>query len=135
MSLGYGGFADLQQSDDTMVIYLYCCYNVDNDEYKHFQQLEDGELYIDRDAFVEPEIHEKIRKTASGRKRTITKRVPIDFDLIELLESGKITVSNAGGTWQTTNDGIDIIAVKLLRKIFNEYQKTGDIPKRVGFYC
>ena len=97
MSLGYGGFADLQQSDDTMVIYLYCCYNVDNDEYKHFQQLEDGELYIDRDAFVEPEIHEKIRKTASGRKRNITKRVPIDFDLIELLDQAKLQYQTQAG--------------------------------------
>lgn len=135
MSLGYGGYADIQQSDDTMVIYLYCCYNVDNDDYKHFQQLEDGELYIDRDAFVEPEIHEKIQKTASGRKRIINKRVPREIPLENLIDRGKINVLNASGTWQTTYGGIDIIAIKLLIKIFDEYQKTGDIPKRVAFYC
>ena len=68
MGIGYGGYADLQQYDDTMVVYMYCCYNVNNDDYKRFMEIEDGELYIERVAFVEPEIHEKIKKTSSGRK-------------------------------------------------------------------
>lgn len=28
MSLGYGGYVDLVQADDTLVIYAYCCYNI-----------------------------------------------------------------------------------------------------------
>lgn len=61
MSMGYSGYADLVQVDDAMAIYSYCCYNLNNDDYICFANRKDGELYIDRDAFVEPEIHKKQR--------------------------------------------------------------------------
>ena len=55
MSMGYCGYADIQAFDDTLVIYSYCCYNLNIDGYERFRGLDDGELYIERDAFVEPE--------------------------------------------------------------------------------
>lgn len=134
MSMGYGGYADLQQSDDTLVVYLYCCYNVNNDNYKHFMKFKDGELYIERDAFVEPEIHEKIKKTAFGRKKLVVKRVKRDVPIGELFEAGKIKVKNASGTWKTTESGIDIMALKILYKMFDEYQKTGEIPEHISWF-
>lgn len=134
MSMGYGGYADLQQYDDTLVVYLYCCYNVNNDDYKHFMKIEDGELYVDRDAFVEPEIHEKIKKTASGRKKPIVKRIKKDVPFNELFEAGKIKVKNASGTWRTTESGIDIMALKILFKMFDEYQETGELPEHIGWF-
>ena len=52
MSLGYCGYADLQAADDTLVIYSYCCYNINITGWERFKDIADGELYIDRDAFV-----------------------------------------------------------------------------------
>lgn len=134
MSMGYGGYANLQQYDDTLVVYLYCCYNINNDDYKHFMKIEDGEMYIERDAFVEPEIHEKVRKMASGRKKLIAKRIKKNVPFNELFETGKIKVKNASGTWRTTESGIDIMALKILFKMFNEYQETGELPEHVGWF-
>ena len=135
MSMGYSGYADLQQFDETLVIYLYCCYNANDADYKRFKEIEDGELYIDRNAFVEPDIHEKIRKTASGKKKTAVRRIKNKVDFDELFESGKIKVKNASGTWSKTEFGIDIMAVNLLRTIFDEYQQTGELPKRAVWFC
>lgn len=134
MSMGYGGYADLRQYDDTMVVYLYCCYNINNDDYKRFMEIEDGELHIERDAFVEPEINEKIKKTASGRKKPVVKRIKRDVPFDELFESGKIKVKNASGTWRTTESGIDIMALKILFKMFDKYQETGKIPEHISWF-
>lgn len=134
MSMGHCGYADLQLCDRTMVIYMYCCYNLNNDNYKRFQSIEDGELYIERDAFVEPEIHEKMKKTPSGRKKLVTKRIKKDVPLGELFEAGKIKVKNASGTWKTVKSGIDFMAFRLLFKLFNEYQETGKLPEHISWY-
>lgn len=135
MSIGYGGYAHLVQADDTLVIYTYCCYNVNLPDYKHFMEMEDGELYIDRDAFVEPEIHEKTVRTASGRKKTVIKRVKRDVPFDELFENRKIKGKNASGTWKTAESGEDIMARKILFKLFNEYQEKGSFPETISWYC
>ena len=49
-------------------------FNLNEEKYKNEQQLYDGRIYIKRDCFVEPEIHEKIKRMPSGRKRKIEKR-------------------------------------------------------------
>lgn len=134
MSIGYGGYADLQQADDTMAIYSYCCYNANNADYKHFMEIEDGELYIDRDAFVEPEIHEKIKKMVSGSKNAIVKSIKKTVPFGELFKTGKIIVKNASGTWRTTEFGTDIMSLKILLKIFNKYQETGSLPEHVNWF-
>ena len=99
----------------------------------HFKEIEDGELYIDRDAFMEPEIHERIKKTVSGKK-LVVKRIKREASIGKLMEAGKIKVKNASGTWHTTEDGTDIMAVKILLKIFGEYQETGKLPEHVGWF-
>ena len=135
MSMGYCGYADIQALDDTLVIYSYCCYNLNIDGYERFRGLDDGELYIERDAFVEPEIHEKIRKTASGKKVLITKRIRRDVHFEGLFNTGKIKVKNASGTWQTTRSGIDTMALHILYSIFDEYQEIGKLPEHISWFC
>ncbi len=115
MSRGYCGYADLHQSDDTMVMYKYCCYKLDNDSYSRYRNLEDGEIYIEQNAFVE--------------------RVKRDITLGDIFETGKIQIKNASGTWSTTIEGIDIMALRILRKIFNEYQDTGKLPEHIVWFC
>lgn len=134
VSIGYGGYAHLVQADETLVIYTCCCYNVNLPDYKRFMEIEDGELYIDRDAFVEPEIHKKIKKTSSGKKKKITKRILRDVPLGELFETKKIRVKNASGTWKTMESGIDMMACKILFKMFNEYQEAGKLPDKIGWF-
>ena len=52
----------------------------------------------------------------------------------ELFEDGKIKVKNASGTWKTTESGIDIMALKILSKMFDEYQETGKVPEHVSWF-
>lgn len=35
MSRGHGGYADLVDRDESWVLYAYCSYDVNNDDYKH----------------------------------------------------------------------------------------------------
>ena len=134
MSMGYGGYAHLSVADDTQVIYSYCAYNVNQPNWEYSQHAEDGELYIDRDAFVEPEIHEKRVRSASGRKRTVSKRAKRIVPVSDLLSEGKITVKNASGAWNIMEYGIDSMAYRLLGRIFDEYQETGIIPKAISWF-
>ena len=134
MSIGFGGYADLVQADDKLVTYVYCCYNVNNVDYKQYMKMEDGEIYIERVAFVEPEIHERIKKLPSGRKKNIVKRIPRSVPIDELLSAGKIRVKNASGTWRTTVSGTDIMALKILFKLFNEYQVSGQLPEHISWF-
>ena len=132
MSYGYGGYADIVQIEETFVIYKYSCYNFNNNDYKKDMEIKDGEIYIERDAFVEPDIHKKIIKTKSGRKKTIIKRIKREVDFEELFNSGKIKVENASGTWKVTEAGICIMAQTIIFKIFDKYQEEGEIPLKVA---
>lgn len=118
----------VQQNEDAM-IFSYCCYNLNSFNWRD-HQIEDGEIWIDKKALVEPEIHSKIKKTASGKK-LVEKRVPRDYSIEELIEKNRIIIHNASGTWMMTSSGIDGMAVQLARKMMDEYQKTGTIPEHV----
>lgn len=132
MSIGFGGHANLVAYDDHMIIYAYACYDINNKEYRKYMEFFDGEIIILREALVEPEIHRKLKRMKSGRKRIVEKRVRQDVPYESLYASGKITVKNASGTWHTYESGFDFIAHRLIFKIFDEYQNTGEIPESVG---
>ena len=134
MSVGHGGYMNLIEADDTMLIYGYCCYNLNCDGCMEMSKKEDGEIYIDRDALVVPEIHSKIKRMPSGRKKCITKRIPREYSISNLIETKKILVKNASGTWKTTEDGIDIMAIKMLYKLFYEYQIMGDVVEEISIF-
>ena len=137
MSMGYGGLAILVDAGDTMLVYAYKSYNlnIDEKEYRGKMELIDGEIIIDRSALVEPILKEKIKKMSSGRKKLIKKVCIQRVDVVELCETGKIKVKNASGTWLTVEYGMDMVARNLCSKIFVEYQETGKIPERTGYYC
>lgn len=75
MSRGFGGYMDLVANDSTVLMYTYCCYNVNNDDYKKYMGIADGEIVISREALVEPEIHSKLKKMPNGCKRIIEKEL------------------------------------------------------------
>lgn len=133
MSKGICGNAKLVAMDDGAVLYEYCCYNLNLPSWESYRETYDGELCIDRSAFVEPEIHVKQRKTASRKRETVVKRIPRDVDYDELFKEGGIRIKNASGTWRTIN-GRDEMALHLLYKLFREYQDTGEIPQKIGYF-
>lgn len=134
MSRGYGGYAHLIRDDDSMFLYSYCAYNVNLNNWQEMKQTEDGKLWIERNALIEPEMNKHANLTIVGEKQVEVKRVKREYSVGELYDAGKIKIQNASGTWKTLGPDVDIIAVKILHKIFYEYQETGKVPEHVVWF-
>ena len=135
MSKGIGAVAIKVLEDDKTIIYRYGAYNLDRPEYRNRNHVYDGAILIQRDCFAEPEIHEKLKKLPSGRKKLITKRVPVSVEYGRMLQDGEIVVENCSNCWQTTNDVlcVDVMALHLLFYIFLRYQEEGSIPEKITY--
>ena len=133
--MGYEGYLVSDTQDNKQVTYKYACGNVNKglNVYRAEIANPDGIIIIDKSCFVEPEIHQKLKRTPSGRKRLIEKRIPVPVDYGAYIEDGRVTVQNASACWRTIR-GIDFMALRLLDKLFDEYQKQGDLPDRVSMY-
>lgn len=138
MSIGYCGRMELFTEDNDTAIYRYCGENW-NDESETRGNIEilDGEIIIYKKCLVEPEIHTKIKKTASHRKVLITKRVDQPFDLGEALRNRDIEIlkpctSEYSHGLHLGNDRM-YFAIKLLYKLFTEYQEKGSLPEKCSF--
>lgn len=132
MSIGFKACADLFISDGSGFLYLYACCNLNLLEIRDTAwNTVDGEIWISRDSLPEPEVHEKIRRLPSGRKKLIVKRIPRWPLVTELIAEGKITVRNASGTWQT-RDSVDMMAIRLINSILMDYQVKGTMPEHVS---
>lgn len=119
--------------DASSVLYEYFAYNLNKPGYKNAECRYDGVITIRKACLVEPEIHERIRRMPGGRKRLTVKRIPKAVSLSELLLTGGIEIENSGRMWHAVYGGVDLTAVYLCRCIFEEYQKTGNIPESCGF--
>lgn len=134
MSIGVGGFANLELQDEQAMIYSYGGFNLNVPELRNPDHIADGIITIRRDALVEPEIHEKIRRRPSGRKVLERKIIPVDPDYGPILRSGGITVENSRYSWNFWYNNVDSTAITILDYIFHEYQMSGKIMERVFFY-
>ena len=135
MSMGYGAHLVKIMEDENTVLFHYSCGNV-NEGLEHYNVMidtHDGEIVIDKTCFHEPEIHIKVKKGPSGRKRTVEKRIHVDVPYGEYIENGLIQIKNASGCWKTNND-VDIMALKLLFKLFDMYQDDGNIPNTISWF-
>ena len=139
MSMGYGGYARLISEDSASVLYEYGAFNWNIPRCKNSDNVCDGSITIDKDCFIEPEIHQKIKKMPSGRKRLIIKRIPRDVDIAPKLKARKIAIENCSHCWHLgtgpNDEKIDMMAFRLLYKIFQEYQESGEVPKKVSIFC
>lgn len=135
MSMGYEGYLVLDMQYDKQVVYKYACGNVNKglDIYRADIANPDGIIVIDKSCFVEPEIHQKLKRTPSGRKRLIEKRIRVPVDYEAYIQDGRVTVQNASACWRTI-EGIDFMALRLLHNLFKEYQEQGGLPERVSIY-
>lgn len=135
MSLGIGAYARKILEDDNTVIYEYGNYNFNLPGYRNEEHTYDGTITISKECFVEPEIHEKLKKLPSGRRKIITKKIPVPVDYEKLIKEGFIVVDNCSYCWElTANESkTDVMVLHLLYKIFHGYQMEGRIPNNVSF--
>lgn len=131
MSVGVGGFCSKYLEDDNEIVYTYSSYNLNIPDYRNMERTEDGVIAINKFSLVEPEIHEKIKKTSKGKKLFV-KRIPHDIQLSVLLNNGKVKIENCTNTWELL-DGYDKIALSLCRKLFIDYQLYGKLPDKLSY--
>lgn len=101
MSLGYGGTCKKELEDENMVIYSYSSYNLNEEQFRNPGRIYDGTIAINKSCLIEPEIHEKIKRMPSGRKKLIVKRIPKNIDISEMIEQGQLQIENSNNTWKT----------------------------------
>lgn len=135
MSRGIGAVAKRIAEDEKSVVYEYGGYNLNNPLFRNEQKVYDGVISIKKECFVEPEIHEKIKRMPSGKKKQVIKRVPVSVDYGMYLENGMIEVENCSNCWHTIpeENGVDIMILHLLFKLFLKYQETGKIPESLTY--
>ncbi len=135
MSIGIGAYANLFLQDDNTVIYEYGGYNLNEEKYRNETHVYDGFITIQRNCFLEPEIHEKLKKMPNGKKKLITKRILVKVNYVKMITDGMIVVENCSNCWKTTDDEkhIDVMALHILFYIFLKYQEQGTIPEYINY--
>lgn len=134
MSRGFGGYARIAVEDDETVIYEYGAYNSNYPDYRPKDYVYDGLITISKSSLVEPELHEKIKRMPSGRKKPVIKRIPVAVSFSDMIQNGMIEVRNCGNCWKTESEtGMDSMAVRILNSVFDLYQVSGELPKQVSF--
>lgn len=139
MSLGYTGYCKLLSLNGTSATYQYSGENWnDGGKSKSGDSLLlDGTFTIKLSSLKEPEIHEKLKKMPSGRKKMLVKRIPHTVGVCEKYLAGDITIDreckNAFVRGGTSSVKMDYIALGLLYKIYEGYQITGKLPETMGF--
>ena len=132
MSLGIGGVAKFALEDEYTVIYQYYAYNFNDMKHANSEKIYDGMITIKKNCIPSPEIHQKLKRQPSGKKKLITKRIPQDVDLYELIENGQIIVENSKHCSRKHSNGVGGMAMRLIKKIIKEYQIEGKFPEIVG---
>lgn len=134
MSKGIGAFVKLVLEDSETVIYEFGTYNLNDARYYNKKHICDGIITIDRNCFAEPEIHKKMKKMPSGRKKLIIKRIPIHVDYNKMISDGRIVIENCSNCWECySNKNIDIMASHILFYLFLQYQKEGKLPDHLYY--
>ena len=135
MSRGIGAYANKILEDNETVIYEYGGYNLNAAEYRNENHLCDGSITIPKRCFAEPEVHQKLKKMPSGRKKLVAKRIPVSVDYGQMLENGLIKVENCSNCWEITEDNlhVDVMVCHLLFKLFYQYQEDGIFPEHVSY--
>ena len=117
MSIGYGGSARLVLCDEKTLIYEYYALNLNYSEYRNAEHEYDGLITIDISAFVESEIHTKLKHFPNGKKKIITKRIINDVDYSQLISDKKTVVENSRFCWRILDKSVGFIAYRIIRKI------------------
>ncbi|MBD5396049.1 MAG: hypothetical protein HDR71_17735 [Lachnospiraceae bacterium] len=135
MSRGIGAHANKVFEDNETIIYEYGGYNLNDKKFRNENHIYDGSILIPRSCFVEPEIHKKMKKMPNGKRKLITKRIPILVEYEKMIEEGIVVIKNCSHCWYTTNDArhIDMMALRILSHVFQQYQVEGEIPEYISY--
>ena len=137
MSLGYCGMCLKQADDSEMAIYSYAGENWNDDGKSQSGDcmLQDGVIVIYKRCLEEPEIHEKVKRMPSGRKKLVTKRITHYPSIGDHIRAGDIIIEKEckNAFRRPSYMPIDYIANKLLPKIFISYQENGALPEKEIF--
>ena len=136
MSIGIGAYANLVLQDSNTVIYEYGGYNLNEEKYRNKSHVCDGFITIQRNCFLEPEIHEKLKKMSSVKKKLITKGIPVYVNYTKYIEDGLIVVDNCSNCQNTTDNEkrIDVMALHILFCLFLRYQEQGTMPEYISYH-
>lgn len=134
MSMGYGASCRKVSEDSESILYEYYVYNLSDEKLRNPDRIYDGTILIQKSCLVEPEVHTKLKRMPNGRKKTIEKRIPVEIDLSEYLSAGQIEIINSSFAWHFISDNVDIMAIRLCRKVFREYQETSMLPETCGYH-
>lgn len=135
MSMGYGGVAKLVLKDETLAIYAFDTYssNVPGTFDYEYEFLYDGYITIDTSCLVKAEIHEKIKRMPSRRKKLIRKKVLVDVPYDELESKGLITIELPSVPWPEEYFVLRRdITCTLVSDIFDYYQMNEVLPECMG---
>lgn len=137
MSLGYEGVCKLVDQDNEIAIYAYsgANYNENCDEQKTHRLDYDGVIMIHKRCLEEPEIHTSIKRRPSGRKYESVKRITHVPRIGDHIRCGDIVIEKeCRNAFRRGNSSEkDYIALAILIKIFEFYQKNGHLPEKEGF--
>ena len=131
MSLGFGGKCVKYGENENCVLYEYYAYDRNVEKCSNPDRVYDGLIKIEKSAFIEPEIHQKIKRRPSGRKILATKRIERDVPISEYFTNGKVELVNSSFCGRI-RDGHGYVGLRLINEIFSEYQKNGEIPHSVS---
>lgn len=120
--------------DSETVIYEYGSCNLNDAKYYNEKRIFDGIITIARNCFAEPEIHEKMKKMPSGRKKLIIKRISVHVDCNKMISDGRIVIENCSNCWKCySNRNTDIMASPILFHLFLQYQIDGKLPEYLNY--
>ncbi|MBQ4404548.1 MAG: hypothetical protein II857_09075 [Selenomonadaceae bacterium] len=131
MSLGYGGGCRKISEDADFVLDEYFSYNLSFEDRK---KIFDGLILIKKSALLEPERREKFRRMPSGKRRKFVKIILREVPLYELIDSGDVQIENCSHAWSFLPNGIDRMAYRMCRKIFEYYQLEGTLPDKSSWF-
>lgn len=136
MSLGYIGLCKKILEDEQVVIYSYAGENW-NDGGKSKTgdvHLQDGMITIYKDCLEQVDVHRHIKKTPSGRKKTIEKRIVTIPSLDDYIKSERIVIDQeCKNAFRCGSMKVDYIAYRLLLHIFKRYQTGDELPDEERF--
>ena len=64
------------------------------------------------------------------------KRIPVNVNYEKMIAEGSIIIENSLNCWKTTDTEmcIDVMALRLLHKLFGVYQEESKIPECISFH-
>ncbi len=133
MSIGIEGYMKKIDEDQYQVIYEYKVADIDIhyiSGHSVFENIEPGYVTIDKDCFIGPEIHERIRKRPSGRKYLSVKKIPIPVKYGDYIRQGKITIEPCT-YWSYFGRTSENQLYKMLYGLFKKYQVEEKIPVNI----